>query len=191
MILKDNKIVFITIDQNYLCALYNACNEVFYRTYGYDKKPYVGVLVTVNGSKYAIPLTSAKEKHKTWKNYDNGRMVVFENVNQSAMGANDIWKLNQDGTAKHILSVLNIAKMIPLKEGLYSIVNVNPDPNDTIEESKYKNLLNKELQFCISNKEKIIRESDKIYTKQISSGKVYFSYCDFKKLEETRDNYTI
>ena len=48
--------------------------------------------------------------------------------------------------------------MIPLKEGLYSIVNINPDLNDTIEQSNYKNLLNKELQFCISNKEKIIRE---------------------------------
>ena len=51
--------------------------------------------------------------------------------------------------------------MIPLKEGLYSIVNINPDLNDTIEQSNYKNLLNKELQFCISNKEKIIRESEK------------------------------
>lgn len=191
MILKDNKIVFITIDQQYLRALYNACTEVYFRTNNYDNKPYVGVLVTINDSKYAIPLTSAKEKHKTWKNYDNGKMVVFENVNPAAMRANDIWKLNQDGTAKHILSVLNIAKMIPLKEGLYSIVNINPDLNDTIEQSNYKNLLNKELQFCISNKEKIIRESDKIYTKQINSGKVYFSYCDFKKLEEARDNYIV
>lgn len=55
--------------------------------------------------------------------------------------------------------------MTLLKEGLYSIVNINPDLNDTIEQSNYKNLLNKELQFCISNKEKIIRESEKIYTK--------------------------
>ena len=78
--------------------------------------------------------------------------------------------------------------MIHQKEGLCSIANINPDLNDTIEQSNYKNLLNKELQFCISNKEKIIRENEKIYTKQINnSGKVYFSYCDFKKLEETRD----
>ena len=161
MILKDNKIVFIKIDQNYLRGLYNACNEVFYRTYDYDKKPYIGVLVTLSGNKYSIPLTSAKEKHKSWKNYDNGRMVVFENVNPSAMGPNDIWKLNQDGTAKHILSVLNIVKMIPLKEGLYSIVNVNLDPNDTIEQSKYKNLLNKELQFCIFIKKKTLEKATK------------------------------
>lgn len=138
------------------------------------------MLITVNGSKYAISLTSAKEKHKLWKNYDNGRTVVFENVNPFAMGINDIWKMNQDGTAKHILSVLNIAKMIPLKEGLYSIVDVNPDPSDTIEQSKYKSLLNKEFQFCVSNKGKIVRESGKIYSRQINGGKVYFSYCDFK-----------
>lgn len=79
--------------------------------------------------------------------------------------------------------------MIPLKEGLYSIVNVNPNHSDTIEQLKYKNLLNKELQFCISNKEKIIQESNKIYSNQMSSGRVYFSYCNFKKLEEARDNY--
>lgn len=189
MILKDNKILFVTIDQRYLRALYDACNEVFYRTYDYDRKPYVGILVTINGNKYAIPLSLAKEKHKTWKNYDNGRMVVFETVNPSAMGPNDIWKLNQDGTVKHILSILNIAKMIPLKEGLYSVIDINLNQSDTIEQTKYKNLLNKELQFCITNKEKIIRESGKIYSNQISTGIVYFSYCDFKKLEKARDNY--
>lgn len=54
--------------------------------------------------------------------------------------------------------------MILLEEGLYSIVNINPDLNDTIEQSNYKNLLNKEFQFCISNKEKIIRETRDNYT---------------------------
>ena len=190
MILKDNRIVFITIDQNYLRTLYNACSEVYFRTFDYDKKPYVGVLITVDGNRYAAPLTSAKEKHKAWKNYDNGKMVIYENVNPSNMSKNDIWKLNIDGTAKHILSVLNIAKMIPLKEGLYNIVNVNPDSNDTPEQSRYKNLLNKELQFCVSNKEKIIRESEKIYSKQITTGKIYFGYCDFKALEVARDSYS-
>lgn len=190
MTLKDNKIVFITIDQRYIRSLYAACNEVYYRTSDYDNKPYLGVLINVDeNNKYAIPLTSAKEKHKFLKNYDNGKLVIYEDVSPSVMSVNDIWKPNIDGTAKHILSVLNIAKMIPLKEGYYSEVNINVEVSDSIDVVRYKNLLNKELRICVSKKDKILRESEKIYTKQITTGKVYFSYCDFKKLEAARDSF--
>lgn len=51
MILKDNKITFITFDQQYLRDFYNACNEVRFRTNNYGNKPYVGVLVAINDSK--------------------------------------------------------------------------------------------------------------------------------------------
>lgn len=34
---------------------------------GYDNKPYIGILVNKNDRKYVIPLSSAKDKHKTWK----------------------------------------------------------------------------------------------------------------------------
>lgn len=64
----DKNLLFITIDQNYLKTLYNACHEVYYKECDYENKPYIGILVNNNGRKYVIPLSSAKEKHKIWKN---------------------------------------------------------------------------------------------------------------------------
>lgn len=49
---------------------------------------------------------------------------------------------------KHILSVIDIKKMIPIVDGLYSRVNINDDNSDTDEIRKYKDLLNKEYVFA-------------------------------------------
>ena len=82
-----------------------------------------------------------------------------------------------------------INKMIPIKDGVYSQININPDPSDAPDVVKYKQLLNKEFSFCVSKKDKIINEANKIYTRQIASGKVFAGYCDFKTLEKACDNY--
>ena len=62
------KLTFINVNQDYLKMLHDACSEVYYKSYGYDNKPYIGILIDKNDRKYVIPLSSAKEKHKTWKN---------------------------------------------------------------------------------------------------------------------------
>lgn len=183
MKLKDNKIIFIKINQDYLKTLYDACSEVFYKPYGYDKKPYIGILVNINNQEYAIPLTSAKEKHKKWKDYSNGRMLVYDIDNVDNMSKSDIWKENIDNTVKHILSVLMISKMIPIKDGCYETIDSAYKNYDSAFERKYKDLLKKELKFCVSNKNKILSESNRIYNEQINSGVVLFGYCDFKALE--------
>ena len=36
---------FITIDQDYLKYLHDACGEVYYKPSGYARKPYIGILV--------------------------------------------------------------------------------------------------------------------------------------------------
>ena len=41
----------------------------------------------------------------------------------------------------HILSILDIKKMIPIVDGVYSRVNINPDDTDTNDVKKYKDLL--------------------------------------------------
>lgn len=50
---------------------------------------------------------------------------------------------------KHILSVMDIKKMIPIVDGVYRRVNINLDDSDTDEVKKYKDLLNKEYSFCL------------------------------------------
>ncbi len=70
---------FITINQDYLKYLHDFCNEVYYKPAGYETKPYMGILIQENNAEYVIPLSSAKQKHKTWKNIDIDRFLVFEN----------------------------------------------------------------------------------------------------------------
>ena len=73
------KLTFININQDYLKYLHDFCMEVYYKPSGYARKPYIGILVQEGGIEYVIPLSSAKEKHKTWKNIETDRFLIFEN----------------------------------------------------------------------------------------------------------------
>ena len=70
MFTLGGKLIFVNIDQNYLQRLHEACSEVCYRPSVYENKPYIGIMINKDNRKYVIPLSSAKEKHKTWKNVD-------------------------------------------------------------------------------------------------------------------------
>ena len=188
--LKKN-LKFITIDQNYLKTLHDSCREVYYKPTGYEKKPYIGILVEENGIEYVIPLSSAKEKHKLWKNVDTDRFLIFENCKTAETGTKDIYVKNKDGTFKHILSVIDLKKMIPIKSGLYSEVDLNPSKKDSVQEIKYKVLLNIEYTFCLKIIDSVIQKASKLYEKQISTGKVIKFCCDFKLLEEKCREYTV
>lgn len=174
----------ITIDQTYMKALYDACDQVFYVPSSYQNKPYIGILINDGNQKYAIPLTSAKERHKSWKNFDNGRFLIFEHCDRSKLGPGAIFTVGQDGSIKHILSALIVYKMIPIKDGVYQTVNINVEATDDAEMKKYKELLNKEYSFCLSIKDKIVKEAERIYRRQINTGKVYKGYCNFVDLEK-------
>lgn len=64
----DGSMKFINIDKNYIKKLNQVCSEVYYKPVGYDNKPYIGILINEGKRFYVIPLSSAKEKHKNWKN---------------------------------------------------------------------------------------------------------------------------
>lgn len=68
MFTLEGKLTFINIDQNYLKKLHDVCSEVYYKPNGYENKPYIGILINKSNRKYVIPLSLAKEKHKTWEN---------------------------------------------------------------------------------------------------------------------------
>ena len=64
--LQDN-LKFININQDYLKYLHDSCSEVYYKPTNYDSKPYLGILISTEQQEYVIPLSSAKDKHKSWK----------------------------------------------------------------------------------------------------------------------------
>ena len=78
MFILEGKLTFINIEQSYLKKLHDACSEVYYKPSGYENKPYIGILINKNDRKYVIPLSSAKEKHKTWKNVDKECYLVMK-----------------------------------------------------------------------------------------------------------------
>lgn len=182
---------FITINQDYLKYLHSFCNEVYYKQTGYETKPYIGILIQENNVEYVIPLSSAKEKHKTWKNVDIDRFLIFETCNKMENGSKDIYVKNADGSFKHILSVMDLKKMIPIKDGLYTEVNLNPAVKDSESEKKYKVLLNIEYTFCLKIIDSIMHKASKLYDKQIKTKKVIPFCCDFSLLEQKCKEYEI
>lgn len=175
---------FININQDYLKYMNSFCSEVYYKPTNYDNKPYLGILLNQNGIEYVIPLTSAKEKHKSWKNVESDRFLIFENSTKSAISQKAIFIENKDGIVKHILSAIDLKKMFPVKECVYSKVDLIINQNDSIETKNYKNLMNKEFSFCVGILDSILQKATKLYDKQMKTGKVIPFCCNFKLLEE-------
>lgn len=174
-----------TVDVSYVKELHNADSEVFYSKTNYDNKPYVGIIVFESGYNYFIPLTSAKPKHKAWKNVSDHNFLVYEFVDYSKVNSNSIFvRTKGSNDVKHIISVLEIHKMIPVPNGLFSEIDIDNTPDPA-----YKDLLNKEYYFLKSHYQTIQKKAEAIYSFQIDTGKVFPFYCDFKKLEAVCDSH--
>lgn len=188
----DGSMKFINIDKNYIKMLNQVCPEVYYKPVGYNNKPYIGILINEGKRFYVIPLSSAKKKHKNWKNVNQECYLVYEYALKSKMGDADIWVRETDGDmVKHIMSVIDIKKMVPIKSGLYKEVNLNKENSDTQETVKYKDLLNKEYSFCLKILGDLIKKANRLYDSQMTTGKVKKFCCDFKALEQVCDTYMV
>ncbi len=182
---------FININQEYLKYMNSFCPEIYYKPANYENKPYLGILLNQNGMEYVIPLTSAKEKHKSWKNVESDRFLIFENSARTAISPRAVFVENADGTVKHILSAIDLKKMFPVKEGVYSKVNLIINQSDSTEIKNYKNLMNKEFAFCVGILDSILQKSTKLYDRQMKTGKIIPFCCNFKLLEEKCKEYCI
>ena len=136
MFLLKNKLIFVTVNQNYLKYLHENCSEVYYKPSRHDKKPYIGIFINLEKNQYVIPLSSAKEKHKSWKNIEMDRFLIYENCKESVLSSRAVYKKISDSTVMHILSVIDIKKMIPIKDGLYKKVDLVINQNDSIKDRK-------------------------------------------------------
>lgn len=75
---------FYTIDADYLEYLNSKNSEVYYNaSYRYAIKPFVGIIIDMAEWKYFIPLTSAKEKHKKWRNSCDEHFLIYEVIDKS------------------------------------------------------------------------------------------------------------
>lgn len=185
------KLEFININQDYLKYLHEVYPEVYYKPISYDNKPYLGILINNEGQEYVVPISSAKKKHESWKNIESDRFLIYEKYDRMPEDPKAVCKQLPDGSIEHLLSVIDLKKMIPVKDGLYTRVNLIHSDTDSEEIRNYKNLMNKEFAFCLKLLNLLIKKVNKIYEKQVSSGKIVKYCCDFKLLEEKCKDYEI
>lgn len=203
----DFKFVHLSLD--YLKEMHKVDPEVLYDNKpSYMNRPHLGILITHNDVKYVIPLTSAKKKHATWDDVTGTNYRIYEiiNIEKVPVDKYDVLVDIEDNTVllnmnisqtewskykKRILSVLEIKKMVPIKDGICSLANLYLTSGLTKKEYDKRNLMNKEYQFCLKIKDEIEKKANKIYTKQMQTGKVLRFHCNYKQLEEAMKNYRV
>ena len=176
---------FYAVDIDYVKYLHSKDNQVFYNaSAGYDKKPYLGIIVGLNDFKYCIPLTSAKPKQLNWRNITEHNYLIYEYVRTAALHTNDLYKQIGDDTYKKFLAVLEIRKMIPVNDSLYSYIEFAK-----IADPSYLALLQKEYRFLLPYKDAILSKAKTLYKKQKETGVIKNCYCNFILLETALGEY--
>jgi len=186
MEVKFERFGFYKIDKEYMKFLNSRDEQVFYRDVkGYEKKPHLGIIAKIGDVKYCIPLTSAKIKQLHWASISKHNLVIYEIMEESEISKGDIYKKNDtSGKYKKLLGVLEIRKMIPVKDGVYDYINF-----EKIKDSSYKNLLKKEYLFLQPHKQTILDKTIKLYNKQKRTGIIEPCYCNFEILEKACNEY--
>lgn len=175
------------VNLDYLKYLNSIDPEVqFTHEKDYTKKPFLGIVVIIDSYTQLIPLTSSKPKHIKWKNVGTAHYLIYEQVEKTELRKNDVFKSTSDTKALKILAALDIKKMIPVYDGLYSRINF-----DKLTDQRYADLLEKEYRFCQKHQNGIISKVTQVYTEQKETGKVYPMYCNFAKLEAACAQYKV
>lgn len=205
LLMKFDKIQFIYIDVDYLKYLHNIDPEIFFdENNNYEGKPHLGILLSNNKKQYVIPLTSAKEKHRTWDDVSAGWYRIYEIIDTTTTPVYEddivvdiknqeiLKKLDKDKLQNYkqrIISVLDMRKMFPVNKKLYKEIRFMVSGNASKADRQRHFLMLKEYSFLSSIKEDIERKTTKIYNKQIEKKKVLKYHCNYVRLEEALDKY--
>ena len=79
----------------------------------------------------------------------------------------------------HIMSILDIKKMVPVPSGYFEKINFNE-----LEDIRYQDLFRKEYALCLKIKENVLKKVIKIYENQKETGIVRKANCNFILLED-------
>ena len=152
---------FYHIKEHFIRYLHSIDNRVQFNKG--QSRPYVGVVLSMHGLNYYVPLESPKPNHKNLK------------------GGGPVLKLN-DGK----LGIMGFNNMIPvLPECLVEFDISN------IEDEKYKMLLYNQLNYCNHNVTLIMHRAETTYRRQTSDKVPLYQKicCNFRKLEKKLGNY--
>jgi len=132
-------------------------------------RPFVGVVLSVNGLDYFAPLSSPKPKHLKMPD-----SIDFVKIKKGEWG------------------VINLNNMIPVQSSWITEVIHHPASTDTQKDKAYKTLIANQLTWCNSNKQRIQSSAARlrdVIVKGYASSKLLSRCCDFVKLEEACVKY--
>jgi len=157
-----------TVSDSYLDHLRKVDGKVPSNDYKNDK-PYVGVVLEVNGSKYLAPLTSEKPA-----------------LEKLAANHPTIFKLHAVDDEADKLGAIRILYMIPIVDSEITELDI-----ESISDQFYKTLLNKQILFIRKNSEAIQKKAKKLYGLVINKRGAFFrNSCDFLALEKAKEEYS-
>ena len=116
---------FCCADANYCDFLRKSDPCIPYTMDQKNTRPFVGIVLFINGYNYYAPLTSPKPKHLTMKN-----QIDFLKINGGVWGA------------------INFNNMIPIHKDSLKPVDMKILPTDDKATVDYKNLLANQLSWC-------------------------------------------
>lgn len=158
---------FYTVDENYIAALKAEQPRKVLDNYQ-GRRPYIGVLLEVNGTKFLAPLTSYKPKHDK---IDGSKPTVF--------------KLHEVGNPHNKLGMIQINNMIPVYDEVIELLNL-----DTLAPD-YRNLLDLQRQFIRKNEPEVSERAAKLYKLVTENPDSFFSRlsCDFLLLVRVMEKF--
>ena len=124
--------------------LYNVTNDYVNYIKSFDskvpenkdsKRPFVGVIFTIDENNFFAPLSSPKSKHLNMKNGAD-----FHKINSGHQGA------------------INFNNMIPIPNSELILMDIHSIPDES-----YRNLLNSQLKFINSNQDVLKKKAEKLY----------------------------
>lgn len=129
-----------------------------------EGRPFLGVVICVNGKNYFAPMTSPKRKHRTMKD-----SLDFIRIDKGKFGA------------------INLNNMMPIPKRCLNRIRI-----EKIEDERYAKLLQIQSIWCKYNKEKIAKHAIELYFKlkykQVSK-ELMQRCCKFDLLEKQSSIY--
>lgn len=152
---------FYHVSEKYIRYLNSADSRVQYNKG--ERRPYVGIVLTVNDMDYFVPLESPKPNHVKIKS--SGPIMKLDDGKLGIMGFNN---------------------MIPVHSSALIDFDIL-----AVEDEKYKMLLLNQLKFCRKNYRLITDRARRVYKKRTEDEVPFYidCCCDFKKLENKCNRY--
>ena len=144
------------IRDDYIAALHKVDNRVQYNKNA--KRPYVGIVLTVCGNDYFVPMESPKPNHANIK----------PGIHIMKLDEGKYW-------------LLGFNNMLPAKHCHLIEFDIDSEPD-----ANYKELLKNQLRYCRNNSNRIRDHAEKTYKAVVTKKSPFYVKicCDFVSLEK-------